>query len=64
MAGLGGGMVTLPNMTLTLQHVSVAMAGAAGEAVQTMQRIGGAIGTTALARSSTTSLSAPATIIR
>ena len=48
-AGLGGGMVTSPNMTLTLQHVPVGMAGAASGAAQTMQRIGGAIGTAALA---------------
>jgi MFS family permease len=47
-AGLGGGMVTSPNMTLTLQHVPVAMAGAAGGAVQTAQRIGAAIGTATL----------------
>jgi MFS family permease len=48
-AGLGGGMVTSPNMTLTLQHVPVETAGAAGGAVQTAQRIGGAIGTAVLA---------------
>jgi MFS family permease len=48
-AGLGGGMVTSPNMTLTLQHVPVPMAGVAGGAVQTAQRIGSAIGTAALA---------------
>jgi EmrB/QacA subfamily drug resistance transporter len=47
-AGLGGGMVTSPNMTLTLQNVPVQMAGAAGGAVQTAQRIGAAIGTAAL----------------
>jgi MFS family permease len=49
LAGLGGGMVTSPNMTLTLQNVPVEIAGAAGGAVQTAQRIGGAIGTAALA---------------
>jgi EmrB/QacA subfamily drug resistance transporter len=48
-AGLGGGMVASPNMTLTLQHVPVGMAGAAGGAVQTAQRIGSAIGTAVLA---------------
>jgi EmrB/QacA subfamily drug resistance transporter len=48
-AGLGAGMVTSPNMTLTLQYVPVAMGGAAGGAVQTAQRIGGAIGTAVLA---------------
>jgi MFS family permease len=48
-AGLGGGMVASPNMTLSLQHVPVGMAGAAGGAVQTAQRIGAAIGTAVLA---------------
>jgi MFS family permease len=48
-AGLGGGMVASPNMTLILQHVPVEMAGAAGGALQTNQRIGGAIGTATLA---------------
>ncbi|MFD3400145.1 MFS transporter [Kribbella sp. NPDC058693] len=48
-AGLGGGMVTSPNVTLTLQHVPVDMAGAAGGALQTAQRIGSAIGTAVLA---------------
>jgi EmrB/QacA subfamily drug resistance transporter len=49
LAGLGGGMVTSPNMTLTLQNVPVRMAGAAGGAVQTGQRIGSSIGTAVLA---------------
>jgi EmrB/QacA subfamily drug resistance transporter len=49
LAGLGGGMVTSPNLTLTLQNVPVRMAGAAGGAVQTAQRIGGAVGTAVLA---------------
>jgi EmrB/QacA subfamily drug resistance transporter len=49
LAGLGGGMVTSPNMTLTLQDVPVSMAGAAGGALQTAQRIGSAIGTAVLA---------------
>jgi EmrB/QacA subfamily drug resistance transporter len=48
LAGLGGGMVTSPNMTLTLQNVPVTMAGVAGGAVQTAQRIGAAIGTAIL----------------
>ncbi|HEV7824056.1 MAG TPA: MFS transporter [Mycobacteriales bacterium] len=48
-AGLGGGMVTSPNITLTLQAVPVEMAGAAGGALQTAQRIGSAIGTAVLA---------------
>ena len=49
LAGLGGGLVTSPNMTLTLQNVPVSMAGAAGGALQTAQRIGSAIGTVVLA---------------
>jgi EmrB/QacA subfamily drug resistance transporter len=48
-AGLGGGMVTSPSVTLTLENVPVRMAGAAGGALQTMQRIGAAIGTATLA---------------
>jgi EmrB/QacA subfamily drug resistance transporter len=48
-AGLGGGMVTSPNITLTLESVPVRMAGAAGGALQTAQRIGSAIGTAVLA---------------
>jgi EmrB/QacA subfamily drug resistance transporter len=48
-AGLGGGMVTSPNLTLTLQNVPVRMAGAAGGAVQTAQRVGASIGAAALA---------------
>ena len=47
-AGLGGGMVTSPNITLTLQNVPVATAGAAGGALQTAQRIGAAIGAAVL----------------
>lgn len=47
--GLGGGMVTSPNITLTLEAVPVRMAGAAGGALQTAQRIGSAIGTAVLA---------------
>jgi hypothetical protein len=49
LAGLGGGLVTSPNITLTLEHVPVRMAGAAGGALQTAQRIGSAIGTAVLA---------------
>ena len=48
-AGLGGGMVTSPNITLALESVPVEMAGAAGGALQTAQRIGAAIGTAVLA---------------
>ena len=47
-AGIGGGWVVTPNTTLTLQCVPVTMAGSAGGALQTGQRIGGAIGTAAL----------------
>ena len=47
-AGLGGGLVTSPNITLTLQNVPVRMAGAAGGALQTAQRLGSAIGTAVL----------------
>jgi EmrB/QacA subfamily drug resistance transporter len=48
LGGLGGGMVTSPNVTLTLASVPVRMAGAAGGALQTAQRIGSAIGTALL----------------
>ena len=48
LAGLGGGMVTSPNITLSLEHIPVQMAGAAGGALQTAQRIGAAIGTAVL----------------
>jgi EmrB/QacA subfamily drug resistance transporter len=47
-AGIGGGWVIAPNTTMTLRCVPVEMAGSAGGALQTGQRIGGAIGTTAL----------------
>ncbi|WP_367128058.1 MFS transporter [Saccharothrix sp. HUAS TT1] len=47
-AGIGGGWVISPNTTLTLRHVPVSMAGAAGGALQTGQRLGSAIGTAAL----------------
>ena len=47
--GVGGGMVTSPNITLTLEAVPVEMAGAAGGALQTAQRIGAAVGTAVLA---------------
>jgi EmrB/QacA subfamily drug resistance transporter len=49
LGGLGGGMVTSPNVTLTLASVPVRMAGVAGGALQTAQRIGSAIGTALLA---------------
>jgi MFS family permease len=49
LAGLGGGLVIPPNLTMTLRCVPVAMAGSAGGALQTVQRIGAAVGTAALA---------------
>jgi EmrB/QacA subfamily drug resistance transporter len=49
LAGLGGGQVTSPNVTLTLAWVPVRMAGAAGGALQTAQRVGAAVGTALLA---------------
>jgi EmrB/QacA subfamily drug resistance transporter len=48
-AGVGGGFVISPNITLSLQSVPVSMAGASGGALQTGQRIGSAIGTATLA---------------
>jgi EmrB/QacA subfamily drug resistance transporter len=48
-AGIGGGMVISPNTTLTLECVPTTMAGVAGGALQTGQRIGTAIGTAVLA---------------
>jgi EmrB/QacA subfamily drug resistance transporter len=49
LAGLGGGAVISPNVTLTLECVPVEMGGAAAGALQTGQRIGAAVGTAALA---------------
>ncbi|WP_443064686.1 MFS transporter [Streptomyces sp. NBC_00588] len=46
--GLGSGCVISPNITMTLRDVPVRMAGAAGGALQTGQRLGGSIGTAAL----------------
>lgn len=43
-AGIGGGAVISPNVTLTLENVPNHMAGAAGGALQTGQRVGTAIG--------------------
>ncbi|GAA1029568.1 MULTISPECIES: MFS transporter [Amycolatopsis] len=47
--GIGGGMVISPNTTLTLECVPNRLAGVAGGALQTGQRIGTAIGTAVLA---------------
>ena len=43
-AGLGGGLVISPNLTLTLAEVPVQRAGSAGAVLQTGQRIGSAAG--------------------
>jgi len=48
LAGLGGGFVISPNITLTLREVPVRMAGAAGGGLQTMQRFGAALGSAVL----------------
>lgn len=48
-AGIGGGAVISPNTTLTLACVPTGMAGSAGGALQTGQRIGTAVGTAVLA---------------
>jgi EmrB/QacA subfamily drug resistance transporter len=44
LAGIGGGGVISPNVTLTLENVPNQMAGAAGGALQTGQRVGTALG--------------------
>ncbi len=44
LAGVGGGAVVSPNITLTLADVPPRMGGAAGGALQTGQRIGSSIG--------------------
>jgi EmrB/QacA subfamily drug resistance transporter len=44
LAGIGGGGVISPNLTLTLSEVPPQMGGAAGGALQTGQRIGSALG--------------------
>src|SRR5262249_1942803 len=43
-AGLGGGLVISPNLTLTLSQVPVERAGSAGGLLQTGQRVGSAAG--------------------
>jgi EmrB/QacA subfamily drug resistance transporter len=48
-AGIGGGAVISPNVTLTLECVPTWMGGAAAGGLQTGQRIGSAIGTALLA---------------
>ncbi len=44
LAGLGGGFVITPNVTLTLAEVDPAEAGSGGGMLQTAQRVGSAIG--------------------
>jgi EmrB/QacA subfamily drug resistance transporter len=44
LAGAGGGMVIAPNITLALDEVNPARAGAGGGLLQTAQRVGSAIG--------------------
>jgi MFS family permease len=48
LGGVGSGFVVSPNITMTLRDVPVHMAGAAGGALQTGQRLGAAVGTAAL----------------
>ena len=48
-AGIGSGATISPNVTLTLDRVPTRMAGAAGGALQTGQRIGSALGAALLA---------------
>ncbi|WP_183656108.1 MFS transporter [Prauserella isguenensis] len=48
LGGLGGGMVISPNTTLTLDRVPTHMAGVAGAALQTGQRLGTALGVAVL----------------
>lgn len=43
-AGIGGGLVISPNVTLTLAEVNPAQAGSGGGMLQTAQRVGSAIG--------------------
>jgi EmrB/QacA subfamily drug resistance transporter len=47
--GIGGGFTISPNITMTLRNVPVRMAGSAGGALQTGQRVGAAIGTALVA---------------
>ncbi|MFH7341095.1 MFS transporter [Streptomyces sp. KHY 26] len=47
-SGIGSGFVISPNVTMTLREVPVSMAGVAGGALQTGQRLGAAVGTAVL----------------
>jgi EmrB/QacA subfamily drug resistance transporter len=49
LGGIGGGFVISPNITMTLRNVPVRMAGSAGGALQTGQRVGAAVGTAIVA---------------
>ncbi|MGH3569981.1 MAG: MFS transporter, partial [Pseudonocardia sp.] len=49
LAGVSGGFVVSPNVTMALRCVPVRMAGSAGGALQTGQRIGAAVGAATLA---------------
>ena len=49
LAGLGGGLVSSPNVILTLEAVPVRMAADPGGALQTATGIGSAVGTALLA---------------
>ncbi|WP_199539125.1 MFS transporter [Desertihabitans brevis] len=44
LAGIGGGLVISPNVTLTLAEVDPVRAGVGGGLLQTAQRVGGAVG--------------------
>ncbi|MGW1160329.1 MFS transporter [Streptomyces sp. NPDC002519] len=48
LGGIGSGFVVSPNVTMTLRDVPLHMAGAAGGALQTGQRLGASVGTAAL----------------
>ncbi|MDN3027062.1 MFS transporter [Streptomyces sp. S.PB5] len=48
LSGVGGGFVVSPNVTMALREVPIPMAGVAGGALQTGQRLGGAVGTAVL----------------
>jgi MFS family permease len=48
LSGIGSGFVISPNVTMTLRDVPVSMAGVAGGALQTGQRLGAAVGTAVL----------------
>ncbi|MFF0465314.1 MFS transporter [Streptomyces mexicanus] len=47
-SGIGSGFVIAPNVTMTLREIPLPMAGVAGGALQTGQRLGAAVGTAVL----------------